>query len=485
MDIDKIREGVTFDDVLLMPQYSDVLPKDVDVGSRLTRELPLNIPIISAAMDTVTESSTAIALAREGGVGIIHRNMPVDRQAREVERVKKSESKIIYNPVTVHCDQKINEAVEIMRKNNISGIPVVEEGILVGILTSRDLRFETNFELRVSDLMTKKVITAKEGVSFEEAKNILHKYRIEKLPIVNSKNELKALITVKDIEKSSKYPNALKDADGRLIAGAAVGVGKDNMQRAGALVDAGVNMIVVDTAHGHSRGVIETVKTIKKNFKKLQIIAGNVGTYEGCLAMIEAGADAVKVGIGPGSICTTRIVAGVGVPQITAIFECVRAASKSGVPVIADGGIKYSGDVIKALAAGVDAVMIGNLFAGTDESPGEITFYQGRSYKVYRGMGSIEAMKEGSRDRYFQEDFEAEKLVPEGIEGRVPYKGSLAGVIYQLTGGIKSGMGYVGARDITELQKKAVFIRITSSGLRESHVHDVMITKEAPNYNIY
>ncbi|MBM4388745.1 MAG: IMP dehydrogenase, partial [Deltaproteobacteria bacterium] len=387
MDIDKIREGVTFDDVLLMPQYSDVLPKDVDVGSRLTRELPLNIPIISAAMDTVTESSTAIALAREGGVGIIHRNMPVDRQAREVERVKKSESKIIYNPVTVHCDQKINEAVEIMRKNNISGIPVVEEGILVGILTSRDLRFETNFELRVSDLMTKKVITAKEGVSFEEAKNILHKYRIEKLPIVNSKNELKALITVKDIEKSSKYPNALKDADGRLIAGAAVGVGKDNMQRAGALVDAGVNMIVVDTAHGHSRGVIETVKTIKKNFKKLQIIAGNVGTYEGCLAMIEAGADAVKVGIGPGSICTTRIVAGVGVPQITAIFECVRAASKSGVPVIADGGIKYSGDVIKALAAGVDAVMIGNLFAGTDESPGEITFYQGRSYKVYRGMG--------------------------------------------------------------------------------------------------
>ncbi len=481
-----IPEYLTFDDVLLVPGYSEVLPKDVDVSTQLTRGIRLNIPLVSAAMDTVTEARTAIALAQEGGIGIIHRNLSIADQALEVDKVKKSESGMILNPITVHPDQKIYEALELMKRYRISGVPVTKDGKLVGILTNRDLRFEKRLDEKISTVMTKdNLITAPVGITLEESKEILHKNRIEKLLVVDEHNNLKGLITIKDIEKMRKYPNSCKDPLGRLRVGAAIGPGKDREARVEALIKAGVDVLVVDTAHGHSKDVIETVLDIKENYPDIQVIAGNVATREGVLALIKAGADGVKVGVGPGSICTTRIIAGVGVPQLSAIMEAAEVSKKYGVPIIADGGIKFSGDITKAIAAGASSVMIGNLFAGTDETPGEIVLYQGRSYKVYRGMGSIEAMKEGSKDRYFQEAVESEsKLVPEGIEGRVPYRGALSFCVQQLVGGLKAGMGYVGARNISELQEKARFIRITSSGLKESHVHDVIITKEAPNYRL-
>ena len=478
--------ALTFDDVLLVPQRSDVLPRDVDVSTWLTRNIRINIPLVSAAMDTVTEAELAIALARQGGIGIIHKNMSIEEQAREVDKVKRSESGMIVHPITMRPWQKIGEALEVMARYRISGVPVtLEDGTLVGILTNRDLRFETDMNKKIEELMTKdNLITVKEGITLEEAKKLLHKYRIEKLLVVDDNFKLKGLITIKDIEKIRKYPNACKDELGRLRVGAAVGVAPDTMERVEALVEAGVDVICVDTAHGHSELVIETVKRIKQKFPEKDVIAGNVATAEGAEDLIKAGADAVKVGIGPGSICTTRVVAGVGVPQITAIMWVAKVADKYGVPVIADGGIKYSGDITKALAAGASSVMIGNLFAGTKESPGEIVLYQGRSYKVYRGMGSIDAMKKGSKDRYFRDDYNVEekKLVPEGIEGRVPYRGPVADMVHQLVGGLKAGMGYCGARNIEELRKKARFVRITNAGLRESHVHDVIITKEAPNY---
>lgn len=480
--------ALTFDDVLLLPQRSSVLPKDVDVSTWLTRNIRINIPLVSAAMDTVTEAELAIALARQGGIGIIHRNMSIEEQAREVDKVKRSESGMIVDPITVKPWQKIREAMEIMARYKISGVPVtLEDGTLVGILTNRDLRFETNFDKPVEEVMTKEnLITAREGITLEEAKKILHKYRIEKLPVVDENFKLKGLITIKDIEKIKKYPNACKDSLGRLRVGAAVGTGPDTMERVEALVEANVDVICVDTAHGHSELVMETVKKIKKKFPEVDVIAGNVATPEGVIDLIKAGADAVKVGVGPGSICTTRIVAGVGVPQLSAIMWCAKVAKEYKIPLIADGGIKYSGDITKALAAGASAVMIGNLFAGTKESPGEIILYQGRSYKVYRGMGSIDAMKRGSKDRYFQcseeDGLNGPKFVPEGIEGRVPYRGPVADMVFQLVGGLKAGMGYIGARNIEELQRKARFIRITNAGLRESHVHNVIITKEAPNY---
>ncbi len=480
--------ALTFDDVLLLPQRSSVLPKDVDVSTRLTRNIRINIPLVSAAMDTVTEAELAIALARQGGIGIIHRNMSIEEQAREVDKVKRSESGMIVDPITVRPWQKIREALEIMARYKISGVPVtLEDGTLVGILTNRDLRFETNFDKPVEEVMTKEnLITAKEGITLEEAKKILHQYRIEKLPVVDDHFKLKGLITIKDIEKIRKYPNACKDNLGRLRVGAAVGVGPETMDRVKALVEANVDVICVDTAHGHSELVIETVKKIKEKYPEIDVIAGNVATPDAVIDLIKAGADAVKVGVGPGSICTTRIVAGIGVPQLSAIMWCAKAAKDYDIPIIADGGIKYSGDIVKALAAGASSVMIGNLFAGTKESPGEIILYQGRSYKVYRGMGSIDAMKKGSKDRYFQSEddneFEGPKLVPEGIEGRVPYRGPVADMVFQLVGGLKAGMGYVGARNIEELQRKARFVRITNAGLRESHVHNVIITKEAPNY---
>lgn len=480
--------ALTFDDVLLLPQRSSVLPKDVDVSTRLTRNIRINIPLVSAAMDTVTEAELAIALARQGGIGIIHRNMSIEEQAREVDKVKRSESGMIVDPITVRPWQKIREALEIMARYKISGVPVtLEDGTLVGILTNRDLRFETNFEKPVEEVMTKEnLITAKEGITLEEAKKILHQYRIEKLPVVDDHFRLKGLITIKDIEKIRKYPNACKDSLGRLRVGAAVGVGPETMDRVKALVEANVDVICVDTAHGHSELVIETVKKIKQKYPEIDVIAGNVATPDAVIDLIKAGVDAVKVGVGPGSICTTRIVAGIGVPQLSAIMWCAKAAKEYDIPIIADGGIKYSGDIVKALAAGASSVMIGNLFAGTKESPGEIILYQGRSYKVYRGMGSIDAMKKGSKDRYFQSEndneFEGPKLVPEGIEGRVPYRGPVADMVFQLVGGLKAGMGYVGARNIEELQRKARFVRITNAGLRESHVHNVIITKEAPNY---
>ncbi len=485
-DRHSIPEYLTFDDVLLVPGYSEVLPKDVDVSTQLTRGIRLNIPLVSAAMDTVTEARTAIALAQEGGIGIIHRNLSIADQALEVDKVKKSESGMILNPITVHPDQKIYEALELMKRYRISGVPVTKDGKLVGILTNRDLRFEKRLDEKISTVMTKEnLITAPVGISLEESKEILHKHRIEKLLVVDEHNNLKGLITIKDIEKMRKYPNSCKDSLGRLRVGAAIGPGKDREERVEALIRAGVDVLVVDTAHGHSKDVIETVLDIKENYPDIQVIAGNVATREGVLALIKAGADGVKVGVGPGSICTTRIIAGVGVPQLSAIMETAEVSKKYGVPIIADGGIKFSGDITKAIAAGASSVMIGNLFAGTDETPGEIVLYQGRSYKVYRGMGSIEAMKEGSKDRYFQEGVESEaKLVPEGIEGRVPYRGALSFCVQQLVGGLKAGMGYVGARNIQELQEKARFIRITSSGLKESHVHDVIITKEAPNYRL-
>jgi IMP dehydrogenase len=482
----EIEEFLTFDDVLLVPSFSEVLPKEVDVSTQLTRTIRLNIPLVSAAMDTVTESRTAICMAQEGGVGIIHRNMPVSDQAIEVDKVKKSESGMILNPITMDPEQKIYEALEIMKKYRISGVPITKNGKLVGILTNRDLRFEKRLEEKISTVMTKdRLITVPVGTTLEASKEILHKNRIEKLLVVDEQNNLKGLITIKDIEKMRKYPNSCKDSLGRLRVGAAIGPGKDREARTEALIKAGVDVLIIDTAHGHTRDVLDAVLDTKENFPDCQLIGGNVATREGALDLIKAGVDAVKVGVGPGSICTTRVIAGVGIPQLSAIMETSEVSEKYGVPVIADGGIKFSGDITKAIAAGARSVMIGNLFAGTDESPGEIVLYQGRSYKVYRGMGSIEAMKEGSKDRYFQEDVESEtKLVPEGIEGRVPYRGVLSFVIQQLIGGMKAGMGYLGAGNIQELQKKAKFIRITSSGLKESHVHDVIITKEAPNYRL-
>ncbi|HEY5594738.1 MAG TPA: IMP dehydrogenase [Nitrospiria bacterium] len=481
----RIEEGLTFDDVVLIPAKSSVLPRLVETQTRFTRRIRINIPIVSAAMDTVTDARMAIAIAQEGGIGIIHRAMPPKEQMIEVDKVKKSESGMIVDPITISPDQTIREALQLMARYRISGIPVTRGTKLVGIVTNRDLRFETRMNIKVGDVMThKKLITAPEGTGLEEAKAILQKNRIEKLLVINKNFELKGLITIKDIEKKIKYPNACKDAGGRLRVGAAVGVGEDAMERADLLVKAGVDLIVVDTAHGHSLSVLETVSKIKKDYPDLELVGGNVATAEATRDLIKAGVDGVKVGVGPGSICTTRIVAGAGVPQLTAVSNCAEAAAKSGVPIIADGGIKYSGDISKAIAAGADSVMIGGIFAGTEESPGETVLFQGRSYKVYRGMGSLGAMVKGGRDRYFQEHETESKLVPEGIEGRVPYKGSIASVVYQLVGGLKAGMGYCGCRTIKELQTKARFVKLTQAGLRESHVHDVIITKEAPNYRI-
>jgi IMP dehydrogenase len=481
---DDLQLGLTFDDVLLIPAESDVLPKQVGLGTRLTRKLTLNIPLLSSAMDTVTESRTAIAMAQEGGIGIIHKNLPPADQAREVMRVKKFESGLVADPVTIEPEARLHQAVELMKSHNISGIPVVKAGKLLGILTNRDLRFERNLDQQVGAVMTRTLITAREGVQMDEAKALLHKNRIEKLLVVDGEQRLKGLITIKDIEKTRAHPFAAKDGQGRLLCGAAVGAG-DYDERVELLVKAGVDVICVDTAHGHSRGVLDAVRAVKKRWPDLQLIAGNVATGAGTQALIDAGADAIKVGIGPGSICTTRVVAGVGVPQITAVDESARIASAAGVPVISDGGIKYSGDIVKALAAGASTVMIGSLFAGCEEAPGDVILYQGRSYKAYRGMGSLGAMKKGSKDRYFQGDVDEElKLVPEGIEGRVPYKGSLSMIVFQMLGGIRAGMGYVGCKDIGELQSKARFMRISPAGLRESHVHDVIITQEAPNYRV-
>ena len=482
-----IPVALTFDDVLLLPAASKVLPNEVDVRTKLTRSISMNIPLMSAAMDTVTEANTAISMAREGGIGIIHKNMSIERQAREVDKVKKSESGMIIDPVTMHPEQKISEVLEVMEQYRISGVPIVADGRkLVGIITNRDLRFETNLDQKVAEVMTKEnLVTASEGITLEESKVLLHKNRIEKLLVVNDAGDLLGLITIKDIMKIKKYPNACKDNLGRLRVGAAVGVGPDRDARVEALVNAGVDVIAVDSAHGHAQAVVDSVPAIKRQFPEIELIAGNVATAEGAKTLAEAGADAIKVGVGPGSICTTRVVAGVGVPQITAVTECARVAKDYQVPIIADGGVKYSGDVVKALAAGAHSVMIGSIFAGTDESPGEMILYQGRSYKVYRGMGSLGAMKEGARDRYFQDDIEEDaKLVPEGIEGRVPYKGPLSSSVFQLIGGLRAGMGYVGCGTLDELRQKAKFIRITAAGLKESHVHDVIITKEAPNYQI-
>jgi IMP dehydrogenase len=480
---DNIPTALTFDDVLLIPEKSDVLPKEVDTTTHLTRKIKLNIPLVSAPMDTVTGSQLAIALAQEGGMGFIHKNQSIERQAFEVDKVKRSESGMIVDPITMSPDQKIADALEIMGKYRISGIPVTKGSKLVGILTNRDLRFETDLHRKVSELMTKdKLITVPEGTTLDQSVQILHSNRIEKLLVVDNEYNLKGLITIKDIEKRRKYPSACKDDLGRLMVGAAVGVGKDSEKRVKSLIEAGVDVLVVDTAHGHSKAVLDTIRSIKKKYPDIQLVGGNVATGEGTLDLIKCGVDAVKVGIGPGSICTTRIIAGVGIPQITAIAECRKVAEKHNIPIIADGGIKYSGDVTKALAAGGHCVMIGSLFAGTEESPGEKILYQGRSYKLYRGMGSIGAMVEGSRDRYFQEEGTETKLVPEGVEGRVPYKGPLSFIVQQLIGGLRAGMGYCGCKDLAKLRGKARFIKITPSGLKESHVHDVFITKESPNY---
>jgi len=476
--------GLTFDDVSLVPAKSDVLPNEVDVTTWLTRNIRINIPIVSAAMDTVTESELAIALARDGGMGFIHKAMSVARQAEEVDKVKKSESGMIHDPITVSPEARLSEALGLMSKYKISGVPVTKDKKLVGILTNRDLRFEQNLNRKISEVMTnRQLFTAPFGTSLEQAQNILHEHRIEKLPIVDSDFNLIGLITIKDIEKRKKYPNACKDAYGRLRVGAAVGVGKDTLERVSALVKANVDCVVIDTAHGHSTAVIRMVQEIKSNFSNLELIAGNVATAEGTKDLIDAGADAIKVGLGPGSICTTRIVTGTGVPQITAINNCCKESIKKGIPLIADGGIRFSGDITKAIAAGAHCVMIGGLFAGTDESPGELTLYQGRSYKVYRGMGSLGAMQAGAKDRYFQEEVELKKLVPEGVEGRVPHKGSLSNSVYQLVGGLRAGMGYCGCRTVEELHKKSKFIQMTLAAYRESHVHDVVITKESPNYS--
>jgi IMP dehydrogenase len=481
-----LEEALTFNDLLLVPGESAVLPKDIDVKTRLSRNISLNIPIVSAAMDTVTESEAAIALARQGGLGFIHKNMSAEKQALEVEKVKKSESGMILDPITIDPDRKIFEVLNIMEKYRISGVPVVKKGNLVGIITNRDLRFEASLDKKVGDVMTKdNLATVPVGTTLEESKTVLHERRIEKLLVVDDAGKLRGLITIKDIEKIKKYPDACKDQHGRLRVGAAVGVGPDREERTDRLIAANVDVIVIDAAHGHSKGVIEAARDTKRNFPDLELVAGNVATAEGARSLIEAGVDAIKVGVGPGSICTTRIIAGVGVPQMTAIQESAREASKAEIPIIADGGIRYSGDVTKALAGGASSVMIGSLLAGTEESPGETVLFQGRTYKVYRGMGSIEAMREGSIDRYFQETTEGEsKLVPEGIVGRVPSRGPIADTIYQLIGGLKAGMGYVGTPTIRELQANAKFIKITAAGLREGHVHDVIITKEAPNYQL-
>ncbi|MCX5848294.1 MAG: IMP dehydrogenase [Deltaproteobacteria bacterium] len=480
---DTIKESLTFDDLLLVPAASNILPRDVNTSTLLTKKISLNIPIVSAAMDTVTESRTAICMAQEGGIGIIHRNMSIKQQAIEVDKVKKSESGMVVDPITIEPDRKVSDALKLMNQYSISGVPVVKKGKLVGILTNRDLRFEENLNQPVANVMTKKnLVTVSANISLEESKKLLHMHRIEKLLVVDDQYRLKGLITIKDIEKIRRYPNACKDSLGRLRVGAAVGI-IDREARVEALLAAGVDVISIDTSHGHSAGVLKAVKSIKSNFPKCELIAGNVATSEGAKALIDAGVDAVKVGVGPGSICTTRIIAGVGVAQMSAIRDTYKIASKKGISVIADGGIKYSGDIVKAIGAGANCVMIGGLFAGTEESPGENILFQGRSYKVYRGMGSLEAMKMGSRDRYYQDDIEGPlKMVPEGIEGRVPFRGSLSASILQLIGGLKAGMGYVGCKTIPELIEKARFVRITQAGLRESHVHDVIITKEAPNY---
>ena len=481
-----LPEYLTYDDVLLQPARSDVQPRDVMISTKLTRKIKLNTPLVSAPMDTVTEAALAIALAQEGGIGIIHKSMSIKSQVKEIDKVKRSVSGMIADPITMQPDEKISEALDVMEKYKISGIPITTNNKLVGILTNRDLRFETSLGKKISDLMTKTgLVTVPVGTTLEQSKEILHKNRIEKLLVVGKNRLLKGLITIKDIEKSIKYPLASKDKLGRLMVGAAVGVSSKNIERAEALIKFGVDVLVVDSAHGHSESVLNTVKILKKKFPKIEIVGGNVATKEGTKELIKAGADAVKVGVGPGSICTTRVVAGVGVPQLTALADCAREAEKFKVPIIADGGIRYSGDIAKAIAAGASTVMVGGLFAGTEESPGERVLYQGRSYKEYRGMGSIGAMLEGSSDRYFQEKFFSEtKLVPEGVEGRIPYKGTLSFSVHQLLGGLKNGMGYCGCKTINELRKKGKFIRITASGLRESHIHDVIITKEAPNYKI-
>ncbi|HDK27172.1 MAG TPA: IMP dehydrogenase [Candidatus Atribacteria bacterium] len=478
-------EGLTFDDILLVPQKSAIVPREVDVSTIFSRNIKINIPLVSAAMDTVTESKLAIAIAREGGMGIIHKNMSIEEQAEEVDKVKRSESGVIVDPISLTPERKVGEAIELMAKYHISGIPIVnKEKKLVGILTNRDIRFLEDKNLKIDLVMTKKnLVTAPVGTTLQDAKKILHINRIEKLPIVDEFFVLKGLITIKDIQKIEQYPYSCKDTKGRLRVGAAVGITGDILDRVAALVEAKVDVIVVDTAHGHSVGVIEAIKEIKRAFD-IELVGGNVATYEGAESLIKAGVDAVKVGIGPGSICTTRVVAGVGIPQVSAIQECKKAAKKYNIPLIADGGIKYSGDITKALAVGADSVMIGSLFAGTEESPGEVVLYKGRSYKEYRGMGSIGAMKKGSKDRYFQEEVEESKLVPEGIEGRVSYRGPLSACVFQLLGGVRSGMGYCGVKNIRELQEKTKFVKITNAGLRESHPHDVIITKEAPNYGI-
>jgi IMP dehydrogenase len=478
-----LKQAYTFDDVLLLPNKSEILPKDADLRTNLTKKIKLNLPIMSASMDTVTESKMAIAMAREGGIGIIHKNMSIAEQASEVDRVKRQENGVITNPFSLAPENTIEEALKLMARYRISGVPVTVDDKLVGIITNRDIVFETNFKRLISEVMTKEnLITAKEGTTLDEAKKILKEHKIEKLPLVDSDNNLKGLITIKDIEKVKAFPNAAKDSQGRLLCGAGVGVTKDMMERVDALVNAHVDVIIIDTAHGHSKGVIEAVKAVKAKYPELQVIAGNIAVADAARDLIEAGVDAVKVGIGPGSICTTRVVSGVGAPQLTAVMDCVEVAREYGIPVIADGGLKYSGDIVKALAAGAKVTMMGSMFAGCEEAPGEIEMYQGRSYKVYRGMGSLAAMANGSKDRYFQEG--NKKLVPEGVEGRVPFKGSVLDTIYQLVGGIRSGMGYLGAKTLEDLYENAKFVVQTSAGLRESHPHDISITKEAPNYSV-
>ena len=477
------KQGLTFDDVLLIPAHSDVLPRDVDVRTHLTQNVTLNIPVMSAGMDTVTEAEMAIAMAREGGIGVIHKNMSIDEQAREVKLVKRSEHGIIVDPIYLAPDNTLSDADELMNKYHISGVPITENGKLVGIITNRDMRFETDLSRPISDLMTSKgLITAPEHTTMEEAKRILQAHRIEKLPLVDDNGHLKGLITIRDIEKMRKFPNSNKDSDGRLKVAAAIGVTSDVEDRVEALLDAKADVLVIDTAHGHSEGVLQTIRRLRKAFPHLELIAGNVATYDATKALIEAGVSAVKVGIGPGSICTTRVIAGIGVPQITAIYDCAKAAEGTGIPISADGGIQYSGDIAKAVGAGASCVMLGNLLAGTDEAPGEMIIYQGKNYKSYRGMGSLGAMQAGSKDRYFQQN--AKKLVPEGIEGRIPYKGHVSDVLFQLIGGLRASMGYCGAKDIKAMNEDTQFIQITGAGLRESHPHDVSITKEAPNYSV-
>ena len=483
---DKIKEGLTFDDVLILPAKSHVLPADADITTRLSRNIPLNTPFVSSAMDTVTESRMAITMAQQGGIGIIHRNMDIPKQAEEVDKVKRHESGMIVNPITMNPQNKIFEAKEVMKKHGISGLPIIDDNnILVGILTNRDIRFETRSNLPIEEAMTKDLITVPLGTSLEEAEKLFHKHKIEKILMVDEEGHLKGLITYKDILKRIQYPHAAKDGFGRLRVGAAIGVADETIERARALIQANVDVLIVDTAHGHSQKVLGTVEKLKQEFPDQELIAGNIGTREAAADLIAAGVDAVKVGVGPGSICTTRVVTGAGIPQITAIADVYKVAQAKGIPLIADGGIKYSGDITKAITAGADSVMLGNMLAGTEESPGEVVIYQGRSYKTYRGMGSVEAMRQGGGDRYFQDSLPTQaKLVPEGIEGRTPYKGSVANIIQMMVGGLKAGMGYAGCKTLEEMQKKAEFIKITSSGIRESHVHDVIITKEAPNYRL-